>query len=258
MAKKQMLNVEEKLRILYKLQLIDSKIDEIKSIRGELPLEIEDLKNEVEGLNKRLENINQEIKKLEGDIGIKKTEIKEAEELSKKYKEQQKNIRNNREFESLSKEIEYQDLEIQFANKKINDFSVAIEHKKELIERTNEVLQNKNQYLENKTKELEIILEETKNEETKVRNMFEKLSKEIPEDLLKSYQKIRSRVKNGLAVVSFDRGAAKGSFLEIPPQAQIEIAQRTRIYADEYSGRILVDMLLAEEEKTAFENKLKK
>ena len=257
MAKKQILTVEEKLRVLYRLQLIDSKIDDIKSIRGELPMEVEDLKNEIHGLNTRLNHINQEIEELESEITTKKSTIMEAQEISDRYKEQQKTIRNNREFEALNKEIEYQELEIQLDKKKINEFSASILQKKEIIEQTNEVLENKNKYLAVKEEQLEIILEETNQEEAKMKGMFDALSKTIDASLLKNYKRIRSRVKNGLAVVSFDRGAASGSFLAIPPQVQIEIAKRKRINIDEYSGRILVDTLLAEEEKLAFENELK-
>ena len=149
-------------------------------------------------------------------------------------------------------------MEIQFANKKINDFSAAMKQKEEETLQTTKILEQKNKHLADKNKELQIILDETEQNEAKMEKMFKTLTKSIDTSLLESYQKIRSRVKNGLAVVSFDRGAAEGSFLAIPPQMQIEIAHRTRIYADEYSGRILVDTQLAEEEKMAFEKELKK
>ena len=248
MAKKKEVTVEQKLRALYDLQLIDSRIDEIQSVRGELPLEIEDLEDEIAGLNTRISNLEEDVSNLETDIKGKKNTIAEAGELVKKYEEQQKNVRNNREFDSISKEIEYQDLEIQLAEKHIKEFEVKIAQKNEIIDAAKERIKDKDTHLKHKQDELNSILEETKKEEGVLNKKSADLSKLIDERLLKGYQKIRSNVRNGLAVVTIERGASGGSFFTIPPQRQVEIAARKKIITDEHSGRILIDSQLAEEE----------
>lgn len=249
MAKKKEVTVEEKLRALYDLQLIDSRIDEIRSVRGELPLEVEDLEDEVTGLNTRLSNLSEDVANLETDINNKKLAIEESKNLMKKYEEQQKKVRNNREFDSLSKEIEYQELEIQLAEKRIKEYKVKIEQKKEIIAGTQEKLDKQQSHLDHKKSELDAILKETEKEEKALIMKSEEFAGMIDNHLLNAYKRIRNKVKNGLAVVSIERGASGGSFFTIPPQVQLEIATRKKITIDEHSGRILVDAGLAAEEK---------
>ncbi|MDG3580810.1 MULTISPECIES: zinc ribbon domain-containing protein [Galbibacter] len=254
MAKKTEATVEEKLRTLYDLQLIDSRIDEIRNVRGELPLEVEDLEDEVEGLKTRLEKLNGNLEEITHEISNKKNLIEEAKVSIKKYTEQQKNVRNNREFNSLSKEIEFQELEIELAEKHIKEFKVQIEQKKEVISQTKERLSERENHLKHKKGELDDILKETEKEEKALMNMSIEHEELIEERLLGAYKRIRSSVKNGLAVVAIERGASGGSFFTIPPQVQMEIASRKKIITDEHSGRILVDPTLAEEEKQKMED----
>ena len=254
MAKKKEITIEEKLRALYDLQLIDSRIDEIRNIRGELPLEVEDLENEIAGLSTRMEKFDETIKESETGISDQNNLIEQAKELRKKYEEKLKNVRNNREYNSIVKEQEYQDLEIKLAEKKINEFKGQIELKNESITELNEKIKERSDHLKAKKKELNSIMKETEKEENvlvKKSNEFEKL---IEEHLIQAYKRIRGSVKNGLAIVPVQRGAAGGSFFSIPPQVQLEIASRNKIIIDEHSGRILVDPELAAEE----ENKIKK
>jgi predicted nucleic acid-binding Zn-ribbon protein len=254
MAKQKEVTVEEKLKALYALQIIDSKIDELRSVRGELPLEVEDLEDEVAGLNTRLSKIQSEVEQLESEIKDKKLAIGSYQELAKKYTEQQKNVRNNREFDSLTKEIEYQDLEIKLSEKRINEFNLKISQKNELIAETNEKMAELNSHLSHKKAELEAIMKETEKDENILLAKSDEYGKLIDEQLLKAYKRIRSKVVNGLAVVAIERGASGGSFFTIPPQVQIEIASRKKIIIDEHSGRILVDALLADEVKATVEN----
>jgi len=252
MAKKE-LTVEDKLRALYDLQLIDSRIDEIKNTRGELPLEVEDLEDEIEGLNTRLDNFNTDIENLDTNVKNKKNTIEEAKVLIKKYATQQKNVRNNREFDSLSKETEYQELEIQLAEKHIKEFSVKVAQKNEIIDAAKQRLKEKKDHLKHKKDELKAIMSETEKEEKKLLKKSKDFGKLIDERLFNAYKRIRSNVKNGLAVVSIERGASGGSFFTIPPQKIMEISNRKKITTDEHSGRILVDPELAEEEKKKME-----
>jgi len=256
MAKSKEVTVEEKLRALYDLQLIDSRIDEIRNVRGELPLEVRDLEDEIAGLNKRLSNLNSDVENLDIDISNKKIAIEEANTLMSKYTEQQKNVRNNREFDSLSKEIEFQTLEIQLCEKRINEFNAKIEHKKEIITETEEKIAERNTHLGHKKSELDAIIAETDKEESLLLSKSEEFGKLIDERLLKAYNRIRNNVRNGLAVVSIERGASGGSFFTIPPQRQVEISNRKKVIIDEHSGRILVDAALAEEEKAKIEGLL--
>lgn len=249
MATTKEMTVEEKLRLLYDLQLIDSRIDEIRNVRGELPLEVEDLDAEVAGLSTRLERLGQEVENIEEQIKEKKNNIDEHKALIKKYKEQQKEVRNNREFNSLTKEIEYQELEIQLAEKHIREFQASIQHKKDLIAQTEEKLAMKSEHLAHKKTELEAIMAETEKEEAYLMAKSEEFQAQIEERLLIAYKRIRANVRNGLAVVSIERGASAGSYFAIPPQTQMEIAARKKIITDEHSGRILVDSVLAEEER---------
>lgn len=248
MAKKE-ITVEEKLRALYDLQLIDSRIDEIRNVRGELPLEVEDLEDEVAGLNTRVTNLGEDASNLDTEINNKKLAMDESKNLIKKYEEQQKNVRNNREFDSLTKEVEYQELEIQLAEKRIKEFKAKIVQKNEVIKNTKDRLSKQQSHLEHKKNELNDILKETEKEESLLHKKSEEFSESIDKHLLNAYKRIRTKVKNGLAVVSIERGASGGSFFTIPPQIQLEIANRKKITIDEHSGRILVDAALAQEEK---------
>lgn len=253
MAKTAEATVEEKLRALYDLQLIDSRIDEIRNVRGELPLEVQDLEDEVAGLNIRLERLNADLEITEESISNKKNNIEESKALIAKYSSQQDNVRNNREYNSLSKEIEFQELEIQLAEKHIKEFRAQIEQKTAIIEQTKERLAERENHLKHKQAELDEILKETEKEEQALIKESEACQKQIEERLLKAYHRIRSNVKNGLAVVAIERGASGGSFFTIPPQVQMEIAARKRIITDEHSGRILVDGELAKEEREKME-----
>ncbi|MCL9807769.1 zinc ribbon domain-containing protein [Flavobacterium luminosum] len=247
------LNVEEKLRALYDLQLIDSRIDEIRNVRGELPLEVEDLEDEVAGLSTRLEKLKTDMESIEEQIKVKKSAIDEHKEAIKKYTAQQKEVRNNREFNSLTKEIEFQELEIQLAEKHIREMKASIEHKKEAITQSKERLEAKSTHLKHKKSELDAIMAETEKEEKFLTQKSEEFQAQIEERLLNAYKRIRSSVRNGLAVVSIERGASAGSFFTIPPQTQMEIASRKKIITDEHSGRILVDAALADEEREKME-----
>lgn len=253
MAQKKEATVEDKLRTLYNLQLVDSRIDEIRNVRGELPLEVQDLEDEVEGLKTRLEKLNEELVNINTSISEKKNLIEGAKVLIKKYSDQQKNVRNNREFNSLSKEVEFQELEIQLAEKHIKEHKVQIEQKKEAIAQTKEKLAERDNHLKHKKSELDAILAETEKEEKALRNKSAEFESLIEERLLNAYKRIRENVKNGLAVVAIERGASGGSFFTIPPQVQMEIATRKKIITDEHSGRILVDVALAEEEREKME-----
>ena len=258
MAKKKEVTVEERLRALYDLQLIDSRIDEIRNVRGELPLEVRDLEDEVAGLSIRLEKLVSNLEVIDNDITSKKNLIEEAKSLIKKYSEQQKNVRNNREFNSLTKEVEFQELEIELAEKHIKEFKVQIEQKKEVIAETKERLKERENHLKHKKSELDAILAETEKEEQALISKSEDYKTQIEDRLVAAYHRIRHNVKNGLAVVPIERGASGGSFFTIPPQVQVEIAARKKVITDEHSGRILVDAALAEEQKAKMEKMFSK
>lgn len=253
MTKKAEITVEEKLRMLYDLQLIDSQIDELQNVRGELPLEVSDLEDEVEGLKNRLSKFKEELEHLQSGIAEKKNVIEEAKILIKKYNTQQKNVRNNREYNSITKEIEFQELEIQLAEKRIKEGKTQADQKKEAIKQVEEKKAQREAHLKHKKEELDSILAETEKEEAFLRQKAEEYAEQIEERLLTAYRRIRSSVVNRLAVVPVERGASGGSFFTIPPQVQMEIAARKKIITDEHSGRILVDLALAEEEKEKME-----
>ena len=258
MAKKKELTVEERLRALYDLQLIDSRVDEIRNVRGELPLEVRDLEDEVEGFKLRLQKFEENLTDIDNQIKAKKNLIEESKSLIKKYNEQQKNVRNNREFNSLAKEIEFQELEIQLAEKHIKEFKAQTERKNEVIEGTKERLSEREEHLKHKKNDLDAILAETEKEEKVLLDKSDEYKTKIEDRLAKAYSKIRSSVKNGLAVVPIERGASGGSYFTIPPQVQVEIAARKKIITDEHSGRILVDSELAEEQKVKMEKMFSK
>jgi len=249
MAKKKEISIEKKLRALYDLQLIDSRIDEIKNLRGELPLEVEDLENEIAGLNTKFEKVKVEVQENEQGITDQKQTIETAKELLKKYAEKLKNVRNNREYNSIVKEQEYQDLESQLAEKKIKEFKAFIEHKQEAITSVTEKLEERNAHLKAKKEELNTILKETQKEEDLLQKKSEEFETKIEERLVTAYKRIRGSVRNGLAIVPVERGASGGSYFTIPPQIQLEILSRNKIIMDEHSGRILIDAELAKEEQ---------
>lgn len=253
MANVKELSVEEKLRALYDLQLIDTRIDEIRNVRGELPLEVEDLEDEVAGLSTRNDKLKQDLERNDEQIKVKKNAIDEHQVAIKKYTKQQDSVRNNREFNSLTKEVEFQELEIQLAEKQIKELKASMEHKKQVIAESKERLEAKTNHLKHKKAELSDIMSETEKEETFLSEKSAEYEALIEERLLAAYKRIRSSVRNGLAVVSIERGASAGSFFTIPPQTQVEIAGRKRIIIDEHSGRILVDSSLADEEKEKME-----
>lgn len=253
MATTKELSVEEKLRALYDLQLIDSRIDEIRNVRGELPLEVEDLEDEVAGLSTRLEKLQNDLTSMEEQIKVKKAAIDNHSIAIKKYSEQQKDVRNNREFNALTKEVEFQELEIQLSEKQIKEMKASMEHKKEVITNSKEKLEQKSTHLKHKKAELSDIMSETQKEEGFLSQKSTEFEAQIEDRLLAAYKRIRSSVRNGLAVVSIERGASAGSFFTIPPQTQVEIAARKKIITDEHSGRILIDATLAEEEREKIE-----
>ena len=243
------LSVEDKLRALYDLQLIDTRIDEIRSVRGELPLEVEDLEDEVAGLSTRLEKLKGELEVIDDQIKSRKSAIEDHKENIKRYTKQQDSVRNNREFNALSKEVEFQELEIQLAEKQIKEFKANIEHKKEALAQSKERLEQKSTHLKHKKAELEDIMSETQKEEEFLLSKSAEFSSNIEDRLLAAYNRIRGSVRNGLAVVSIERGASAGSYFTIPPQTQVEIASRKKIITDEHSGRILIDNVMAAEER---------
>lgn len=241
------LSVEEKLRILFQLQLVDSKIDRIKMLRGELPLEVQDLEDEIEGLETRIENLKQEIENFEALVAKKKQEIKDAETLIKKYEEQQKNVRNNREFDSLTKEIEYQTLEIELCEKRIKEYTQQVKDKKQAIDQSKKQLEDRIHDLGLKKTELDNIINETQKEEDDLVRKSEEYANVIESRLYTAYRRIRGNARNGLAVVTVQRDACGGCFNKIPPQRQLDIKIRKKVIVCEYCGRILVDDTIAEE-----------
>ncbi len=235
------LSVEEKLKALFSLQTIDSQIDNIIKLRGELPLEVQDLEDEVMGLETRYQKYLDEIKSLEQKISGKKIEIKKAEDLIKKYTEQQNHVRNNREYDAITKEIEFQQLEIQLCEKQIKEFNAQIEQLKNESKSTKDNLEKRKVDLELKQKELNEIIEETQKEEEQLREQSANIEKMIEPRLLSAYKRIRKNARNGLAVVKVQRDACGGCFAKIPPQRQLEIRSRKKIIVCEYCGRILID-----------------
>lgn len=259
MAKKtKEVSAEEKLRSLYDLQIIDSRIDRIREVRGELPLEVEDLEAEIGGLDLRLEKITDEIDDFKRMINERKSGIEDSKALIKKYEEQQGKVRNNREFDSITKEIEFQNLEIELSDKRIKEYKYKIESKDVVFTESKAVLDERKEVLANKKSELETISSETRKEEDILVEISEKSSSDVDPRLLRAYKRIRGSAKNGLAVVPVERGASAGSFIQIPPQVQIDIAARKKVIIDEHSGRILVDSELATEEIEKMEKKIAK
>jgi len=235
------LSVRKKLIALYTLQTIDTQIDKIRAIRGELPLEVQDLEDEIVGLETRIEKYNQESAELESEISGKKIAIKQSLELIKKYESQQMNVRNNREYDSLSKEIEFQSLEIQLSEKKIKEFTATLEMKLEAVKDIESELQERKKDLVVKKDELDDIVTETQKEEEALFLQSEEQKRKIEGRLINAYNRIRKNARNGLAVVPVERDACGGCFNKIPPQRQLDIRQSKKIIVCEYCGRLLVD-----------------
>ena len=239
------LTVEEKLKALYQLQTMLSEIDKIKTLRGELPLEVQDLEDEVAGLSTRIEKIKADIEELKSNIATKKIEIETAKTSVEKYKAQQDNVRNNREYDVLTKEIEFQSLEIELCEKRIKEYIAAEKAKSEEIEHSNQDLDERKKDLEAKKSELEEIVSETKQEEEKLRVKAKELETKIEPRLLQSFKRIRKNSRNGLGIVYVQRDACGGCFNKIPPQRQLDIRSRKKIIVCEYCGRIMIDPELA-------------
>eukprot|EP01006_Ploeotia_vitrea_P016403 TRINITY_DN47038_c0_g1_i1.p1 TRINITY_DN47038_c0_g1~~TRINITY_DN47038_c0_g1_i1.p1 ORF type:complete len:261 (+),score=18.07 TRINITY_DN47038_c0_g1_i1:149-931(+) len=234
--------VAKKLEALTKLQKIDSQLDEIKKVRGDLPEEVQDLEDEIVGYETRIKKYEGDIETIEKDINAKEVAIKDARELIKKYEAQQMDVRNNREYDALSKEIESQDLDSQLYEKRIKEARITIENKKDQINETNELLSDRKKDLDNKKDELTEIIAETEVEEEKMLKQREKACKALDERLLHSYTKLRSNANNGLAVVSVQRHACGGCFNMVPPQRQADIREKKKLIVCEHCGRVLVDV----------------
>ena len=242
--------ITQKLEALVKLQSIDTKLDQLRKLRGDLPDEVQDLEDEIEGYKVRMTRFETDQKEVEEAVKKNKAGIKEAERLVKKYNEQQKNVKNNREFDAITKEIELQELEVQICEKRIKESKEKIEEKKGEIAKIDALIKERSDDLENKKKELEEISGESQEEEKKLLNDREKAAKKIEDKFLKYYERLRINLSNGLAVVRVVRGAAEGCNIIIPPQKIAEIREKKKIVIDEHSGRILadVDMESMEEE----------
>src|SRR5574344_1426492 len=239
------LTVEEKLRALYQLQTMLSEIDKIKTLRGELPLEVQDLEDDIAGLSTRIEKYKVEITELTKGISENKHIIEASKAAVAKYTEQQDNVRNNREYDSLNKEIEFKNLEIELSEKRIREYTAAISSKNEEMDRNAALLVEKKQDLEVKKSELDEIIEETRVEEEKLREKSKSLELVIDPRLLQSFKRIRKNTRNGLGIVYVQRDACGGCFNKIPPQRQLDISMRKKIIVCEYCGRIIIDPELA-------------
>ncbi len=240
------LSVAEKLKQLYDLQLIDSEIDEISVLKGELPMEVRDLEDEIVGLETRVNRLDNNVADIESEIARHSNNIKEAEALIERYEKQMDNVKNNREYDALQKELELQRLEIQLSEKKSRESLVIKTNKQETLNAAKERLDGKKADLEVKKVELEKIIEKTESDEQKLIKKSEKARKKIEDRLLKAYDRVRTNYRNGLAVVSVARDSCGGCFNKIPPQVQLEIGMRKKILACEHCGRVLVDDNISE------------
>lgn len=245
MAKANEISIEERLRQLYSLQKIDSKIDEIEVLKGELPIEVSDLEDEITGLETRLKNLNDTVKDIEKEGQKFQTRISEGESLIKKYTKQLDDVKNNREYDALSKELEMQKLEIQLAEKKLRENNEKVSAKNTVIKEVKDKLKSKKANLDLKKEELKSIIAKTEKEEKALRKNASTAEELIDERLLKAYHRIRKNYRNGLALVAIERDACGGCFNQIPPQVQLEVSQRKKIIACEHCGRILVDNEIA-------------
>lgn len=246
MAKKESeISVESKLQTLYQLQTTLSAIDEKRALRGELPLEVQDLEDEIAGLKTRVEHIEGDINDFQQAVAQKQGEIKEAEESVERYKKQLDEVRNNREYDTLTKEIEFQSLEIELCNKKIKEANAKVEDKKRELIRTNDLINDRQQALDEKKSELDEIMQETREEEQALKAKAEELETKIEPRLLSSFKRIRKNARNGLGIVYVQRDACGGCFNKIPPQRQLDIKMHKKIIVCEYCGRIMIDPELA-------------
>ena len=246
MAKKESeISVESKLQTLYQLQATLSAIDEKRALRGELPLEVQDLEDEIAGLKTRIEHIEGDINDFQQAVAQKQGEIKEAEESVERYKKQLDKVRNNREYDTLTKEIEFQSLEIELCNKKIKEANAKVEDKKRELVRTNDLINDRQQALEEKKSELDEIMQETREEEQVLKAKAEELETKIEPRLLSSFKRIRKNARNGLGIVYVQRDACGGCFNKIPPQRQLDIKMHKKVIVCEYCGRIMIDPELA-------------
>ena len=247
MAKKDPMDmpVEERLKTLYQLQTTLSGIDEKRALRGELPLEVQDLEDEIEGLTTRIDKIKADIAEFEQAVVMKKGEIENAKVSVERYKEQLNDVKNNREYDTLSKEIEFQSLEIELCNKKIKEANARIEEKKVELAQNEEVIEDRRQALDQKKGELDEIMEETRAEEEKLKAKVKDLEAKIEPRLLTSFKRIRKNARNGLGIVYVQRDACGGCFNKIPPQRQLDIKMHKKVIVCEYCGRILIDPELA-------------
>lgn len=246
MAKKESeISVESKLQTLYQLQATLSAIDEKRALRGELPLEVQDLEDEIAGLKTRIEHIEGDINDFQQAVAQKQGEIKEAEESVERYKKQLDEVRNNREYDTLTKEIEFQSLEIELCNKKIKEANAKVEDKKRELVRTNDLINDRQQALEEKKSELDEIMQETREEEQVLKTKAEELETKIEPRLLSSFKRIRKNARNGLGIVYVQRDACGGCFNKIPPQRQLDIKMHKKVIVCEYCGRIMIDPELA-------------
>ncbi len=243
--------VEQKLKALYDLQTIHTKIDKIRQVRGELPMEVADLEDDVEGLETRIQKIKGELDDLEDDIVTRKNLIKESQANIKKYETQLNDVKNNREYDAITKEIEIQGLDIQVSEKKIKEFGYEIASKTQIYEKALADLEGRKGDLDAKKAELGTITSETEKEENELNTQAEQATKGIEERLLIAYNRLRSNAKNGLAVVTIQRDSCSGCFNQIPPQRQSDIRQRKKIIVCEHCGRILVDEQMALEAELA-------
>lgn len=237
-------SIEGKLKSLFSLQLIDSKIDRLRTVRGELPLEVSDLEDTVAGLETRLANVTEEVAELENQVNEKKQAIKDFQANIKKYEAQQGKVRNNREYDAITKEIEFQNLEIQLAEKRLKEAKLAITLKSELLEKSKTEFEERSKDLVAKKGELEEIIKETEKEEKELTAQSAKASSEIEDRLLNAYKRIRENSRNGLAVVAVERDACGGCYNKIPPQRQLDIRLNKKIIVCEHCGRVLVDGML--------------
>ena len=254
------LSVVEKLKTLYQLQTTLSSIDEKKALRGELPLEVQDLEDELEGLHIRVEKIQNEIAEFQDAVAQKKHEITDAEASVERYKSQLNDVKNNREYDTLTKEIEFQSLEIELCNKKIKEAAIKIEECKRDLESTQQSISEREEDLNEKRDELDEIMQETREEEDKLKAKAKELETKIEPRLLTSFKRIRKNARNGLGIVYVQRDACGGCFNKIPPQRQLDIKMHKKIIVCEYCGRIMIDPELAgvKTEKSAAEEKPKR
>ena len=234
-------SMQEKIMALYELQKIDSQIDEINKVKGELPLEVQDLEDEIAGLNTRIENISREVEEFNSLTKQRRREIDQAKIQITHYKEQQNNVRNNREYDAITKEIEYQELEIELAEKRLKEYAAGIKNKKAQLEEAEAVAADRSADLAAKKAELESIEAETADQVAELEAKAEKAKVKIDDRLLVAYNRIRRSVRNGLAVVSVKRDACGGCFNRIPPQRQVDVRQGKKLIVCEYCGRILVN-----------------